>query len=253
MPSCHAHTQMPTTEGATAPNLRRPWRNSLRRSRANPLCRLPRGCDDISLRSPSASSPGGGSRSGSPSWTAPGSTARSRRSAATTSRSPSTIRARRAVGRPCGRAGSWGSPRSLRSVFLRRADERVLAGPVGRLLVHALDVALELEAVHPPHPAPAELDGGQLAAADQRVDLGDPDVEDRGHVLQRVEPGLDAGCGHAVLLGAVKIQVAELVRAACDRSSLSFPHYQNCCLPPTASGSMLTARLPPSAGRLTCR
>jgi len=42
----------------------------------------------------------------------------------------------------------------------------------------------------------------------------------------------------------VKVQVAELVRAACDRSSLSFPHYQNCCLPPAAFESMLTARLP---------
>jgi hypothetical protein len=152
-----------------------------------------------------------------------GSTGRSRRSAATILRLPSTIRARRAAGRPCGRAGSWGSPRSLRSVFLRRADERVLARPVGRLLVHALDVALELDAVNPPHPASAELDGGQFAAADQRVDLGGPDVEDRGHVLQRVEPGLDAGCGHAVLLGAVKLQVAGPVSAACDRSSLAFP------------------------------
>src|SRR5215218_4834908 len=186
----------PSIWSATAP----PSRSRCRRNR--PPCgrRRARPSAGTSSRWPSASSRGDGSRSGSPWWTAPVSTGRSRRSATTTSRSPSTTRARRAVGRPCGRAGSWGSPRWLRSVFLRRADERVLARPVGRLLVHALDVALELQAVHPPDAAPAELDRRQLAAADQRVDLGGADVEDRGHVLQRVEPGLDAGCGHEVLL-----------------------------------------------------
>jgi hypothetical protein len=93
--------------------------------------------------------------------------------------------------------GSWAWPRSRRSAFLRRADERVLAGPFGRLLVHPLDVGLELVAVHPPHAPPAQLDGGQLAAADQRIDLRHPHVEDRGHVLERVEPRFDAGSGHA--------------------------------------------------------
>ena len=35
---------------------------------------------------------------------------------------------------------------------------RVLARPVGRLLVHPLDVRLELKAIDPPHATPAELD-----------------------------------------------------------------------------------------------
>jgi hypothetical protein len=95
------------------------------------------------------------------SWsTAAGSTAPSKRSAATTSRSPSTTRARPAAGARSGHAGSSAWPRSRRSRFLRRSDERVLAGPLGRLLVHPLDVGLELVAVHPPHAPPAEFDGG---------------------------------------------------------------------------------------------
>src|SRR4030095_11289478 len=57
------------------------------------------------------------------------------------------VRARRFVG----------SPRSWPSRFLGRADERVLARPVGRLLVHALDVGLELQAVDPPDATPTEL------------------------------------------------------------------------------------------------
>ena len=48
----------------------------------------------------------------------------------------------------CGHAGSSALPRSSPSRFLRSADERVLACPVGRLLVHSLDVRLELEPVH---------------------------------------------------------------------------------------------------------
>jgi hypothetical protein len=96
-----------------------------------------------------------------------------------------------------------GFPAVVASVFLRRADERMLARPVGRLLVHALDVPLELQAVHPPDASSTELHRRQLAAADQRIDLSDPDIEDRGHVLERVEPGLDAGRGHEVLLGTL--------------------------------------------------
>src|SRR4029453_8453318 len=134
--------------------------------------------------------------------------ARSRPLAATTSRSPSTTWAKHDAEGRCGRAGSWASPRSWPSRFLRSADERVLARPVGGLLVHALDVGVELEAVHTPDAAPAQLDRRELAAADQRIDLGDPDVEDRGHILQRVEPGLDAGRGHMDLLAVMLHQVA---------------------------------------------
>ena len=46
---------------------------------------------------------------------------------------PSTTSARRDVAWPSGPAASSGSPRSSPSPFLRRADERVLARPVGRL------------------------------------------------------------------------------------------------------------------------
>src|SRR4029453_19397411 len=134
--------------------------------------------------------------------------ARSRLLAATTSRSPSTTWAKRDAEGRCGRAGSLASPRSWPSRFLRSTDERVLARPVGGLLVHALDVGVELETVHTPHATPAQLDRRKLAAADQRIDLGDPDIEDRGHILQRVEPGLDAGRGHVGLLGVIHLLVA---------------------------------------------
>jgi hypothetical protein len=127
------------------------------------------------------------------------------------------------AGERSGHGGSSGSPRLLRSAFLGRADERVLARPVGRLLVHPLDVGLELEAVDPPYATPAEFDRGKLATADQRIDLGDPDVEDRGHVLQGVEPGLDAGRGHEVLLVALLSRIPILCLGACERSSLSYP------------------------------
>jgi hypothetical protein len=140
--------------------------------------------------------------------TRPAATARSKQLAATTSRSPSMTWVRRDAGGQCGHADSSASPPSSPSRFLRSADERVLACPVGRLLVHSLDVRLELEAVHAPDTTPAELDRWELTAADQRIDLSGPDVEDRGHILQRVEPGLDAGRGHEVLLVAMLSQVA---------------------------------------------
>src|SRR4029453_19512397 len=111
-----------------------------------------------SSRSPSASLPGDASPSGWSWWTGPGATAPSRRSAATTWRSPATTWASRDAGPRCGHGGSWGSRRSPPSLFLRGSDERVLARPVGRLLVHPLDVGVELDAVHPPDATPAELD-----------------------------------------------------------------------------------------------
>jgi hypothetical protein len=91
----------------------RPSRSRFPRNRLRCGRRRARPSAGISSRSSSASSPGGGSRSGSPSWTAPGSTARSRRSAAATSRSPNTIRARRAAGSPRSlRQSSSGAPMS---------------------------------------------------------------------------------------------------------------------------------------------
>src|SRR5215218_6216962 len=198
----------PSIRSGMGPRARSPCRPNRRRSGR----RRWRPRAGTSWRSLFASLPGGASPSGWSWSTGPAAMARSNRLAATTWRCPSTTWARHGAGRRCGHGGSWGSPRSWPSLFLRGADEWVLARPVGRLLVHTLDVRVELEAVHPPDATPAELDGRELAAAHQRIDLRDPDVEDRGHVLQRVEPGLDAGCGHEVLLGAVRPQVADGLR-----------------------------------------
>ena len=63
-------------------------------------------------------------------------------------------------------------------------------GPFARLLQQALDVFVELTAVDPPHAAPTDLDGGQLAGAHQRVDLGVTHVEIACRLVEGEEAGL---------------------------------------------------------------
>jgi hypothetical protein len=67
------------------------------------------------------------------------------------------------------------------------------SSPLLRGPVHALDVGLELRSVDSPHAAAADLDRRKRARPNERVDLGDADVEKRGNVLERVEAGLYAG------------------------------------------------------------
>ena len=64
---------------------------------------------------------------------------------------------------------------SARAAWLavgRGVDVRMLVHERPRLVVQALDVGLQLAVLDSPLPAPAELDGGQIAAAHQRVHLG---------------------------------------------------------------------------------
>ena len=59
--------------------------------------------------------------------------------------------------------------------------------------VHPLDVVLELDGLHAPLAAAADLDRRQVAAAHQGVGLGGGDVEDLGHLGQG-----DEAAGHVV-------------------------------------------------------
>lgn len=63
--------------------------------------------------------------------------------------------------------------------------------PLLRLAVEPVDVFLELLLADPPHAAAPDLDGRQLPRPDQRVDLGDADVEVPSHVLEGEESRLD--------------------------------------------------------------
>ena len=68
--------------------------------------------------------------------------------------------------------------------------ERMLLGPLFRLLVKPLDVGLELPPVDPPHAAAPDLDRGEIARSHQGVDLRDAHGQIGGHVLEREEAGL---------------------------------------------------------------
>jgi hypothetical protein len=61
--------------------------------------------------------------------------------------------------------------------------ERVIPGPSLGLVVEPLDVGLELALVDPPDAAAPDLDGGELARPDERVDLGDAHAQVGGDVL----------------------------------------------------------------------
>lgn len=52
--------------------------------------------------------------------------------------------------------------------------------PFGRLFFEVLQVRVELALVDPPHAAAPDLDGGEFAGANQRVDLGNADAQIRG-------------------------------------------------------------------------
>ena len=78
-----------------------------------------------------------------------------------------------------------------------RLDEGVLRDEAVRLVVHPLDVVLELGDLHAPLAAAADLDRPQLAAPHQRIDLCGRGVEDLGHLAE----GQEAGCaGHGFIV-----------------------------------------------------
>lgn len=62
-----------------------------------------------------------------------------------------------------------------------------------RALVKTIDVCIEPLSVDPPDPASPDLDGRQLAGADERVDLRHADIEESRHVGESKESGLGNG------------------------------------------------------------
>ena len=57
-------------------------------------------------------------------------------------------------------------------------------GPSLGFLVKALDVLLELLAVHPPYASAADLDRRQLSGAHERIDLGHAHAQIFRHIVQ---------------------------------------------------------------------
>jgi hypothetical protein len=55
--------------------------------------------------------------------------------------------------------------------------------------IQALDVLLENAGLDPPLTPATDLDGREVAAADEGVDLGRGDVEDLGDIGEMKEPG----------------------------------------------------------------
>ena len=69
----------------------------------------------------------------------------------------------------------------------------MLLRPSLGLLMKALYVVFELLAVHSPHASTADLDRGQLAGPDERVDLRHTDAQVLRHVIQGEKSCLDLG------------------------------------------------------------
>jgi hypothetical protein len=63
--------------------------------------------------------------------------------------------------------------------------------PLVGLVMEPLDVGLELRFVHSPHTAAPDLDGRELAGANEGVDLGHADAEIGRNVFQGQETRLD--------------------------------------------------------------
>ena len=59
--------------------------------------------------------------------------------------------------------------------------------------VKTLDVLLELLAVHTPYASTTDLDRGQLAGADERIDLRHADAQIFRHIVQGEKSCLDLG------------------------------------------------------------
>lgn len=59
------------------------------------------------------------------------------------------------------------------------------------LLVHPLDVGLELSPVDAPDPASTEFDGRKIPRSDERIDLGHADVEIGRNIFEGQESGFD--------------------------------------------------------------
>jgi hypothetical protein len=89
----------------------------------------------------------------------------------------------------------------------------VSLGPFVGFLVEALDVRLKLPSINPPDASSTDLDGGQLARAHERVDLGHADVEEVGNVFERHEARFNAERLRAGTAGVIHVELQDSTRS----------------------------------------
>ena len=79
----------------------------------------------------------------------------------------------------------------------------MLPGPRLRLLVEPVDERLELLSVDPPHAPAPDLDRGELARPDERVDLRNAHAQIGRDVVERQEALLDLGLVSALVSSGI--------------------------------------------------
>lgn len=82
--------------------------------------------------------------------------------------------------------------------------------PLLGFFVESLDVGLELVPIDPPHPSPADLDGGKIAGSHQGIDLRHAHAQVSGHVVEREEARFDVGT--RLLWGRLLCHASRLAR-----------------------------------------
>lgn len=80
--------------------------------------------------------------------------------------------------------------RSRSSVDRALISEGMIGDELRRFLIHARDISLELGSLDTPLPAPADLDGTEIAATDEGIGLRGGNAQDLGKVGERDEPRL---------------------------------------------------------------
>lgn len=81
----------------------------------------------------------------------------------------------------------------------------MLFSPPSSLFMETLDVSVELLPIDSPDAPAADLDGGELPGAHDRIDLRNADVQEHRHILEREKPRPDARRGLIALRDFVRI------------------------------------------------
>ena len=71
----------------------------------------------------------------------------------------------------------------------------MIPGPLLRIFVQPLEIGIELPSIHPPYAPAADLDGGEVARADQRVHLRNTHAQVGRNVFQGHETRFHARRG----------------------------------------------------------
>lgn len=79
----------------------------------------------------------------------------------------------------------------------------MILSPLLGFFVEPVDVFLELTTIDSPHAAAPDLDSGELAGTDERVDLGHADAQVGGNSVQGEETRFDLG--HRRTIAVVRV------------------------------------------------